>query len=282
MIPRNENGIVPFDKVLAQIPAGYRLDLTTNAWDQVTNTYTLSLYSVQALEEKINQTISDFKQAIKTAITFKLVDRDTQATLKTFLIPRNSEGIVPFDKVLAQIPAGYRMALAFNAWDQATNTYTIVIYNVRTDGKTTNPDNGQPGGAISAVTKTIAVNLIDGTTGAVIKHLSYVIGINRRLPMAEVKAALPTSYRIDQARSWRDPETGTYNFVLVKVIDSRKLVQSTLNGAVKVTESSAPVATNAALPATGDRDNATASAVGLFAVIGALFGLGSTLARKRE
>ena len=282
LIPRNENGIVPFDKVLAQIPAGYRLDLTTNAWNQATNTYTLSLYNVQALEEKLNQTISDFKQAIKTAITFKLVDRDSQATLKTFLIPRNENGIVPFDKVLAQIPAGYRMALAFNAWDQATNTYTIVIYNVKTDGKKANPNKGQPGGAISAVTKTIEVNLIDGTTGAVIQHLSYVIGINSRLPMAKVKATLPTGYRIDQARSWRDPQTGTYNLVLVKVIDSRKLAQSTLNGAVKVTESPALVDTSAALPATGDRDNATASAVGLVAVIGALFGLAGTLARKRE
>lgn len=282
IIPRNENGIVPFDKVLAQIPAGYRLDLTTNAWDQATNTYTLSLYNVQALEEKLNQTISDFKQAIQTAITFKLVDRDTKATLKTFLIPRNENGIVLFDKVLAQIPAGYRMALAFNVWDQATNTYTIVIYNVRSDEKTTNPDKGQPGGEISAVTKTIEVNLIDGTTGAAIKHLSFVIGINSRLPMAKVKAAIPTGYRIDQARSWRDPQTGTYNFVLVKVIASRKLAQSTLKGAVKVTAPSTPVATSAALPATGDRDNATASVVGLVAVIGALFGLAGTQARKRE
>ncbi|WP_338217532.1 mucin-binding protein [Lacticaseibacillus salsurivasis] len=214
LIPRNENGIVPVDKALAQIPAGYRMDLTSNAWDQATNTYTISLFNVQALEDKINQAVGDFTNAIQTAIAFKLIDRDTNATLKTFLIPRNENGIVQFDKVVAQIPAGYRLDLTVNAWDPVTNTYTLGLYNIQAleeKVKQTVAD------FTNAIQTAITFKLVDRDTNATLKTFLIPRNENGIVPFDKVVAQIPAGYRLDLTANAWDPVTNTYTLGLYNV-----------------------------------------------------------------
>ena len=281
VILRGENNSIPTDKAYAQVPAGYRVDITTSGYDAATNTYTIKLYNVQTLEDQTKKSIDNFTDKIKNAVTFKYVDRDTGKTLKTLVILRGENNSIPTDKAFAQIPTGYRMDVTKSHFDTATNTYTISLYNVKALDDKVKDGLNQLADAAKAAVKTIKVDIIDGATGVVIKHLSYLVGAKSGVPMDKVEAEIPAGYRIDEAKSGQDKVTGKYNVVIVKIADDSAAVQ---NG-VKVATyqpGQAPAATaQTMLPATGDSENAAASALGVFAVIGALFGLAGTAAKKR-
>ncbi|WP_203634142.1 LPXTG cell wall anchor domain-containing protein [Lacticaseibacillus suibinensis] len=281
VILRGENNSIPTDKAFAQVPAGYRVDVTTSGYDATTNTYTIKLYNVQALEDQTKKSIGDFTDQVKNAVTFKYVDRDTGKTLKTLVILRGENNSIPTDKAFAQIPTGYRMDVTKSHFDTATNTYTISLYNVKALDDKVKDGLNQLADAAKTAVKTIKVDIIDGATGVVIKHLSYLVGAKSGVPMDKVEAEIPAGYRIDEAKSGQDKATGKYNVVIVKITDDSATVQNGVKVATHQPGQAPAAAAQTMLPATGDSENTAASALGVFAVIGALFGLAGTAAKKR-